>query len=282
MRHRILSLGAGVQSTTLYLMAIEGEIPTFDLCVFADTQAEPAAVMQHLEWLQSLGGPPIVITTAGSLTEAIDLRQEDGSPLPGQSGRNVLIPGFAVDERTGARGMIPRQCTRDFKIRPIERAVKQHLFGLESRQHVPRNAQIEQVLGLSYDEPKRVIRVKQRFAEKGERYTVDLPLWDLEMTRGDCIKYLKDRVPHETPRSACVYCPYKSDAEWRDLKENHPADWARAVDLDNKFRHAARGNCKRFLHSSGQPLELVDLTKAKTEPANRSQFVNECEGMCGN
>ena len=282
MKHRVLSLGAGVQSTTLYLMAIDGEIPTFDLCVFADTQAEPAAVMNHLKWLQSLNGPQIVITTAGSLTEAIDLRQDDGSPLPGQSGRNVLIPGFSLDETTGKRGMIPRQCTRDFKIRPIERALKQHLFGLESRQHFPRNHRIEQVLGLSYDEPKRVIRVRQRFAEKGERHTVDLPLWDLELTRADCIKYLKGRVPHQTPRSACVYCPYKSDAEWRDLKENHPEDWATAVEFDRQFRNAGRPNCKRYLHSSCQPLEFVDLTKAAPNGADRSQFINECEGMCGN
>ena len=37
---RILSLGAGVQSSTLALMIEKGEIPMVDAGIFADTQAE--------------------------------------------------------------------------------------------------------------------------------------------------------------------------------------------------------------------------------------------------
>ena len=51
---RVLSLGAGVQSTTLALMAAHGEItPMPERAIFADTQAEPAAVYEHLRWLMS-------------------------------------------------------------------------------------------------------------------------------------------------------------------------------------------------------------------------------------
>lgn len=46
---RIISLGAGVQSTTLALMAAAGEIgPMPDCAIFADTQSEPTAVYRHL------------------------------------------------------------------------------------------------------------------------------------------------------------------------------------------------------------------------------------------
>ena len=41
---RLLSLGAGVQSTTLLLLAAEGRLPTPDAAIFADTGWEPAAV----------------------------------------------------------------------------------------------------------------------------------------------------------------------------------------------------------------------------------------------
>ncbi len=52
----VLSLGAGWQSTALYLMAMDGEIPVrFDCAVFADTQAEPRAVYEHLAWLEAQG-----------------------------------------------------------------------------------------------------------------------------------------------------------------------------------------------------------------------------------
>ena len=51
-RLRVLSLGAGVQSTTLALMAAHGEIgPMPDCAIFADTGWEPNAVYEHLAWL---------------------------------------------------------------------------------------------------------------------------------------------------------------------------------------------------------------------------------------
>ena len=51
---RCLSLGAGVQSTTMALMAARGELtPMPDIAIFADTGWEPAAVYDHLDWLRS-------------------------------------------------------------------------------------------------------------------------------------------------------------------------------------------------------------------------------------
>lgn len=53
-RLRVLSLGAGVQSTTMALMAAHGEIgPMPDCAIFADTGWEPKSVYDHLEWLMS-------------------------------------------------------------------------------------------------------------------------------------------------------------------------------------------------------------------------------------
>ena len=46
---RVLSLGAGVQSTTLLLMAVEGILPGLDCAIFADTGWEPARVYEHLD-----------------------------------------------------------------------------------------------------------------------------------------------------------------------------------------------------------------------------------------
>lgn len=49
-RLRALSLGAGVQSTTMALMAAHGEIgPMPDCAIFADTGWEPRAVYDHLK-----------------------------------------------------------------------------------------------------------------------------------------------------------------------------------------------------------------------------------------
>ena len=49
---RVLSLGAGVQSTVMALMTMTGEIKDKpDCAIFADTGAEPKNVYKHLEWL---------------------------------------------------------------------------------------------------------------------------------------------------------------------------------------------------------------------------------------
>jgi len=47
---RVLSLGAGVQSSTLALMVEKGEIPKVDCGIFADVGGEPQTVYDHLEY----------------------------------------------------------------------------------------------------------------------------------------------------------------------------------------------------------------------------------------
>jgi hypothetical protein len=47
-RVRLLSLGAGVQSTAVLLLACDGAIPPFDAAYFADTGWEPKPVYANL------------------------------------------------------------------------------------------------------------------------------------------------------------------------------------------------------------------------------------------
>ena len=50
----VLNLGAGVQSTTVLLRSIHGELPKIDCAVFSDTGWEPKAVYRHLDWLEAV------------------------------------------------------------------------------------------------------------------------------------------------------------------------------------------------------------------------------------
>src|SRR5258708_5526165 len=64
----ILSLGAGVQSSTMALMAAHGEITPMPIAaVFADTQAEPPSVYTWLDWLEKQLPFPVHRVTAGDL-----------------------------------------------------------------------------------------------------------------------------------------------------------------------------------------------------------------------
>jgi hypothetical protein len=288
--HHFLNLGAGVQSTALYLMSIDGdepEVPKFDAAIFADTQEEPDEVYRHLEWLESQGGPPIVRTTAGSLGSALEAGADANGNTRTDGGHYISIPAYFNEPQTGRSGLTQRQCTADFKVKPIEKLIRQRVGAVPGRP-VPKDIIIHQYMGLSFDEPKRVIRVKQRFLARPSNWTVHFPLWEMQFDRGDCKSYLRERMPYEVPRSACVFCPFKSDEEWRRLKADDPKGWGRAVHIDKVCRTGTGLDAHRYLHKSCQPLDEVDLRPADEKSGQMNMFAHlrgfqdECEGYCGN
>jgi hypothetical protein len=287
--HHFLNLGAGVQSTALYLMSIDGdepEVPKFDAAIFADTQEEPDDVYGHLAWLESLGGPPILRITAGRLGDAL----EDGSDAKGNrctdGSHYIQIPVF-TKMPDGSTALTRRQCTADYKVKPIESMIRKRV-GAQPGRPIPKDVTVTQYMGLSFDEPKRVIRVKQRFMEKPANWKVEFPLWGLEMTRPDCVAYLRGRVPHPVPRSACTFCPFKRNDEWRHLRDTDSKGWERAVYIDKVCRTGTGLDAARYVHRDCVPLDQVDLRPADEKSGQMNMFAHlrgfqdECEGYCGN
>lgn len=288
----VLNLGAGVQSTTLYLMAVKGEepefVPRFDYAIFADTQEEPRAVYEHLEWLRSLGGPPILTDTAGRLGD--DLSR--GMNSTGQ--RFASIPAFTAATEGGEAAITKRQCTAEYKIAVVEKVIRRRLLALEKGERVhKKEVHVRQYFGLSFDEPRRRAKVMARF-HAHPWASARFPLFDLFITRSECRAWLaKQDIPHTVPRSACTFCPFHSNAEWRDLRDNDPEGWARAVEVDESLRREGaivnRGlDQKLYVHRSCVPLARADIdTPEPTHRHGRFSFsgfgVNEeeCEGMCG-
>ena len=118
-----LSLGAGVQSSTLALMYATGELtPMPAAAIFADTQAEPQSVYDYLDWLESVVPFPVHRVTKGSLTEA-SLKQK--VTKDGRKYSQVNIP-FWTKNVDGTLGKIPhRSCTADYKIKPIHKKLRE-------------------------------------------------------------------------------------------------------------------------------------------------------------
>lgn len=282
---KVLSLGAGVQSTTLYLMSLRQDepefVPVFDFVIFADTQEEPRAVYEHLEWLKSLGGSPILIGTAGKLGDDLI----SGVNMAGQ--RFASIPSYTKAEGDEREGQTRRQCTKEYKTDVIERIIRRTVLGLEPRGRMPKDVMIDQYMGLSFDEPRRIIRVKERY--QGIRWaTPHFPLFDLEMSRQGCLHYLQGAAPgRKVPRSACVFCPFHDNNEWRQIRDTDPEGWARVVEIDEAIRlpdaRCVKGMQKpMYLHRSCLPLRQAPIDT----PESRGEqyvfgFASECEGMCG-
>ena len=260
---RVISLGAGVQSTTLALMAAHGEIgPMPDCAIFADTGWEPAAVYDHLRWLRSdnMLPFPVHVVAAG------DIRADAIAKVNSTGQRFASIPWFTLD-RHGKRGMGRRQCTKEYKLRPIQREIVRLLGGKRPA------GGAEVWVGISMDE---VVRMKPSRV----RYVVNRwPLIERRMSRRDCLTWLSAKGYPQPPRSSCIGCPFHSDAEWRALRAR-PDEWADAVAIDEAIRHQPGLRAMQYMHASCVPLADVDLSTPE-ERGQLNLFVNECEGMCG-
>lgn len=261
-RLRVLSLGAGVQSTTLALMMAEGEIAPVDHAIFADTQWEPRAVYKHLDWLREPGRLPfpVHIVTAGSLRENIRTRRNTSG------GRYAAIPWHVVNP-DGSQSIGRRQCSNEYKLEPIMREIRE-LLGVGRHSHIPPGT-VEVVLGISLDEVHRCRQARQA-------YMVNVyPLVDRGLRRYDCLLWLKRHGYPEPPKSACIGCPYTDNERWRE-RRLVPDEWADAVLADRELRGAdSRG--AEYMHRDCVPLDEVDLS---IDDRQFDLFGNECTGTC--
>lgn len=264
---RILSLGAGVQSTTLLRMMIAGEIEPPDCAVFSDTGWEPRAVYVHLERLKGeceAAGIPLHIVSAGNI------REDTLDP----SRRYASMP-LHINKPDGTHALGRRQCTSEYKLKPLM-AKQRELAGLVAGQRCKEH-RVTTVIGISWDEAQRM----RDPAFSWIRH--DYPLIDARLTREDCLRWNEDHGFELPPRSSCIGCPFHSNEEWRAIRDV-PEDWADAVEFDRELRSGRVGGLLApsipYLHRDRAPLELVDI-RSLEEQGQGTLFDMECEGMCG-
>lgn len=266
---RVLSLGAGVQSTTLALMAAHGEIgPMPDCAIFADTGWEPQRVYRHLDWLETQLPFPVYRVARANLRNEC-LRNTRGEIT---YGRCSTIPAFARG-KDGRAAPLTRQCTRDYKIEPIIRKVRD-LANVPPRSR-PKGMLVEQWIGISTDEAHRMKPAREGWI------STRWPLIEKRLSRSDCLRWIERQGYPAPGKSSCIGCPYHSDIAWRDMCDNDPESWSDAVAFDRAIRAGFKGSRGEvYLHRSLTPLDQVDLSTA-AERGQPDLFGNECEGMCG-
>ena len=270
----VLNLGAGVQSSCLALMAAKGEItPMPDFAVFADTQAEPQSVYKWLDWLEQQLPFPVYRVTKGNLTEdslKVHIAKE------GHERVQRLIPAFGVLEDGTKTAAIGRSCTADYKIKAIIGKIRNECGILRGQKIIT----VTQWIGISWDELQRAKSASHAFTQ--HRF----PLIEKRMRRHDCMEWMLQHGYPEPPRSACVYCPFHSDTEWRRLRDEEPQEFQKAIEFDKQLRQAHKNHNKRlkmevYLHNSCKPLDEIDFDSDEQKGQMVWDFQAECEGMCG-
>ena len=263
-----LSLGAGVQSSTLALMYATGELsPMPTGAIFADTQAEPASVYSWLDWLEEQLPFPVHRVSKGSLTEAaLTMR----TTKDGRKFSKTDIPLFTKNADGTLGKVTNRSCTADYKIRPINKFIRQ-AAKIKRGEKTP---QVVSVIGISLDEMRRMKPSREKWLV--HRW----PLIELRKRRQWCYEWMREKGFRQPPRSACVYCPFHNSKEWRRLQLEEPQEFEKAVDFERKLQ-AAKGressyDALPYLHRSCKPLDQIDF-RSDVERGQLSMWDDECK-----
>jgi hypothetical protein len=266
---RILSLGAGVQSSTIALMSARGDLPALDYAIFADTGWEPARVYSWLDWLETqLPFPLIRARRPGP-----DLGQR-AIEIATQPVTRTASPPWYTRDLSGKLQMLPLQCSKEYKTRVVYAAVRQ-ILGIAPRQRGPSEPVVDVWIGISTDEAHRMKPAEPRYIRNV------WPLIDAGISRRDCLRWMEVRQMPQPPKSSCIFCPLRDNEAWRRMRADQPDDWAKAVAFDRAIRPGFHGMTgAAFVHRSGVPLDQVDLS-TWAERGQGDLFGAECEGVCG-
>lgn len=230
-RLRVISLGWGIQSFALAAMSALGFLPRVDLALYVDTGWEPrstrAFACMWTSWLEDRGIRVVTIRVPGNLVER-------GA---------VLIPAFCAYESGGLAGMLRRQCTAHWKVKPTLHWIRDNL-----------SSRVELWLGITADESWRA-------AESRVQYVVNrFPFLELGWTRTYVVRWLYEHGLEIPPRSSCVCCPFRTHEEWIRIA-NDDEDRQAAIRADEMVRHAKPGYLC-YLHRRRVPLsELFEYVQ---------------------
>jgi hypothetical protein len=258
----VFSSGGGTQSAAITALIIQGRLPRPDLVAIVDTGRERSSTWEYLDSVirPALKGIGLEVHRISPEWASVP---DHGKDYLSHNGNTLLIPAFT--NQSYSIGKLSGFCSARWKVETRQRYLREAV-GIPTREQ--RNW-----IGFSLDESSRAVRMMN-----GPEYKdglIRFPLIDdVPLRRHQAILEVEKMGWPTPPRSACWMCPNQGDDEWRDIKENYPADFARAVALEKEVQQS---DPFAWLHKSCVPLDEVDFTK----PPELDLFVRACSsGGC--
>jgi 3'-phosphoadenosine 5'-phosphosulfate sulfotransferase (PAPS reductase)/FAD synthetase len=216
---RILSFGAGVQTTALAIMLYERKFQV-DAVVFADTGAEKP---ETYNYLKSYTEPLLSAVNIPFITVKTTIPSEKGN-----------LYDF-LWSRKDLPSIRQRRCTDHFKIRPIRKLIGKNCI---------------QLIGFSADEINRAEKAKDKEHKC-------FPLIDMGMKSNDSRDLISQFGWPVPLKSSCYFCIYQPFVEWNWLKNNHPDLFQKALDLEANYHSRTPQMRNSFGLLRGTPLWRV-------------------------
>lgn len=231
---KILSCGAGQQSTALALMSCENAlhtafyplIPTYDAILFCDLGGEPEWVYQQVNFIKTQctkAGIPFYILRNKNL-------KDDYMNNYGKS-RVVTIPFWSIDEN-GKKGKMMRHCTIDYKIIQMQQFVRWKILGYRKGERTrPEDVQAHEMhIGFTVEEQQRI------FESKNKLFVNKYPMVEMGLTRSDNYAYVRERWGLKTKASACLFCPFHTNYFFIHCKKHCEADYQKILEFDEMIK----------------------------------------------
>ncbi|MES9681672.1 hypothetical protein ABWK22_01905 [Gottfriedia acidiceleris] len=276
--YRVLSFGGGTQSSHLLEEHFKGNID-YDYIVFSDTGAEPQFIHDQVEWWKErqkkVGNTtPFIITTHNSMERGLEEMLMRYIFTDYQRFQLPLYFSKRIENgELKPAGMMRRQCTGDFKIVPVQQAVRKRIkqeLGLREKQLMPKDVGIVMDIGFSFDE---INRVGGYVSHQSNYIYLAYPLIEEGLSTQDSIQFLLDNN-FPSKRSRCYFCPFNCDGkrngmDWDEIIQDEPLSFLKACFFDEKLREVQASGRKLmqsipFFHYSRRPLKEVFTTEYET------------------
>lgn len=263
---KILSCGAGMQSTALVLMSCANklidekrtgdyrfvytnQVPIYDAVLFCDLGLEPSWVYNQVNFIKKAcewAGIPFYVLESTLYTDYLN---NFGSK------RVVSIPFWSLDE-DGKKGKMMRNCTLDYKINLMIKFVRTNLLGYKKGQRTKQEdiKAHEMHIGFSKEEERRCKE------NPNIMFVNKFPLCEMNLVRADNYSYIKDVWGLDTKASACCFCPFHTNYFFSFIKENHPAEYEKTLKFDEMLeREQPNTKIRSKLYISKSRKRIKDL-----------------------
>lgn len=269
--YNIVSYGGGTQSTALILMSLNGykNLNRPDFGVYSDTGSEPEFVNNYIDFFIDYVKNAFDFDIFRTMKGAGLYNHLQNPPIKSKLGNFYIssVPPFFTLNEFNEVGMLMRQCTSDFKTKPLSKLINSL---------IPRGSKYIKWIGISFDERSRM-KISQT-----KKFTNYYPLVDLFINRADSINYLNSLNFRPAQRSSCFFCPFHSNNYWRWLKKFHYKEFDKAVQLEKTVNQNSTDytTSEYFLHKSCITLDKVNFD----DPTQLSLFpelIDECNAECG-
>jgi len=216
---RILSFGAGKDSTAILILHLFVEDLDIDHVVFADTGAESKGTYQHIEFIK-------------------DLCADADLPFHhiARDGENII----EWCERLGIVPVMPggsHICSKKFKGDVIQKWAAEKF-----------NEPVAYLIGIEANETRRA---KRFTPPKGDENIYEYPLIERGFDRDDCDRLLKT-YGLDVPKSSCVFCPFMSPEEIKTIR-NDPDAWQVVRRIEHAFETTSPRKHQAWI-DAGKPL----------------------------